>query len=312
MNSFYLAFSVVCPLFLMMALGYLLRKLGFFNERLLNELNSLCFKVFLPILLFINVYQSDAVEVFQPKLVIFAVGSVVASYLIVFVSVPFLEKENNKRGVLIQGIFRSNFILFGITMTISLYGQDYVGTTAVLIAFVIPLFNILSVIALEVFSAGRINHRKIWIGILTNPLILASVIAFFFVLTGIRLPAIIETTTADIAKVATPLAFIILGGSFKFSRIRGNLKPILIGVSGRLIVIPVVFLSIAIGLGFRNEALGALLALLASPTAVSSFVMAQQMEGDGELAGQLVVISSFASIVTIFIWIAFLKQGNFL
>nr|WP_320024792.1 AEC family transporter [uncultured Acetobacterium sp.] len=312
MNSFYLAFSVVCPLFLMMALGYLLRKLGFFNERLLNELNSLCFKVFLPILLFINVYQSDAVDVFQPQLVIFAVVSVVASYLLVFISVPFLEKENNKRGVLIQGIFRSNFILFGITMTISLYGNDYVGTTAVLIAFVIPIFNILSVIALEVFSAGQVNHKKIWIGILTNPLILASVIAFFFVLTGLRLPAIIETTTADIAKVATPLAFIILGGSFKFSRIINNIKPILIGVSGRLIVIPVVFLSIAIGLGFRNEALGALLALLASPTAVSSFVMAQQMEGDGELAGQLVVISSFASIVTIFIWIAVLKQGNFL
>lgn len=312
MNSFYLAFSVVCPLFLMMSLGYLLRKLGIFNERFLNELNNLCFKVFLPILLFINVYQSNTAEVFQLNLVVFAIASVVGSYVMVFLVVPFLERKNKKRGVLIQGIFRSNFILFGITVTISLYGNAYVGITAVLIAFIIPIFNILSVIALEVFSAGRVDHKKIWIGIITNPLILASVFAFLFVFTGIELPVVIEMTIADIGKVATPLAFIILGGSFKFSRIMTNIKPILIGVGGRLIVIPVIFLSLAVFLGFRNEALGVLVALLASPTAVSSFVMAQHMEGDGELAGQLVVISSFASIATIFIWIAVLKQGNFL
>ena len=134
MNSFYMAFSVVCPLFLMMSLGYLLRKLGIFNERFLNELNNLCFKVFLPILLFINVYQSNTAEVFQLNLVVFAIASVVGSYVMVFLVVPFLERKNKKRGVLIQGIFRSNFILFGITVTISLYGNAYVGITAVLIS----------------------------------------------------------------------------------------------------------------------------------------------------------------------------------
>lgn len=312
MNSFYLAFSVVCPLFLMMSLGYLLRKLNLFNERLLDELNQLCFKVFLPILLFINVYQSGNVDGSLLNLVIFAVVSVVASYGMVFLAVPLLEKENKKRGVLIQGIFRSNFILFGLAVTISLYGIDYAGTTAVLIAFIIPIFNILSVIALEVFSAGHVDHKKIGIGIITNPLILAAAIAFLFVFTGMKMPLIFENTLADIGKVATPLAFIILGGSFKFSRIVGNVRPILIGVGGRLIVIPMIFLSLAVFLGFRQEALGALVALLASPTAVSSFVMAQQMDGDGELAGQLVVISSFASIATMFIWIGVLKQGNYL
>ncbi len=312
MNSFYLAFSVVCPLFLMMALGYLLRKLGLFNERLVEELNALCFKVFLPIMLFINVYQSQAVKGALQNLIIFAVVSVVASYGLVFLVIPRLEKENKKRGVLIQGIFRSNFVLFGLTVTISLYGSDAASATAVLIAFVVPIFNVLSVIALEVFSGGQVDHQKMVISMIKNPLILAAAIAFLVVLTGMRLPLILETTLADIGEIAAPLAFIILGGSFKFSRIIGNLKPILIGVGGRLIVIPVIFLSLAVFLGFRHEELGALLALFASPTAVSSFVMAQQMDGDGELAGQLVVISSLVSIVTMFVWIGVLKQGNFL
>ena len=312
MSNFYMAFSVVCPLFLMMSLGYFLKILKLFNDHSLKELNALCFKVFLPLLLFINVYQSKASQVLQPKLIAFAVVSVVASYVIVFLVIPLIEKENNRRGVLIQGIFRSNFILFGISMTTSLYGDAYVGITAVLIAFVIPIFNVLSVIALEAFSDGRMSIKKIIKGIITNPLILASVIAFFFVQTGIKLPEIIETTIADIAKIATPLAFIILGGSFKFSNISVNFKPILIGVAGRLIVIPIILLPIAILLGFRNESLGVLLALFASPTAVSSFVMAQQMGGDSELSGELVIFSSLASIVTIFVWIALLKQWHYL
>lgn len=312
MNSFYLAFSVVCPLFLMMALGYGLKKLGLFHERLLNEINSLCFKVFLPLLLFINVYQSNAFEVFQFRLVIFSVVSVLASFVMVLVAILFLEKNNKKRGVLVQAIFRSNFILFGLSMIISLYGNAFVGTTALLIAFIIPIFNVLSVVALEVFSEGTVNHQKIWMGIIKNPLIIASVLAFIFVLVGIKLPKILEVTILDISKVATPLSFIVLGGSFRFSRISANIKQLFIGVTGRLLFVPMVFLSLAIFMGFRGEALGALLALFASPTAVSSYVMAQQMNGDDELAGQLVAFTSLVSIGTMFMWISFLNLGGYL
>jgi predicted permease len=312
MNSFYLAFSVVCPLFLMMALGYGLKKLGFFHERLLNEMNRLCFNVFLPLLLFINVYQSNAFEVFQPQLVVFSVGSVLTSFVIVLVAIPLLEKDNQKRGVLVQAIFRSNFILFGLSMIISLYGDVFVGTTALLIAFIIPIFNILSVVALEVFSAETVNHRKIWLGIIKNPLIISSVIAFVFVFTGIKLPQILIVTISDISKVATPLSFIVLGGSFQFSRISVNIKQIFIGVAGRLLFVPLMFLSLAVFMGFRGAALGALLALLASPTAVSSYVMAQHMNGDDELAGQLVAFTSLGSIFTMFLWISVLNQGGYL
>ncbi|MEG2356524.1 MAG: AEC family transporter [Clostridia bacterium] len=308
MNSFSLAFSVVCPLFLMMALGYFLRLIKLFNEAFLRQLNKLCFSVFLPAILFINVYDSDFSSSFQPRLVVFAIACVLAMFAVLMLLVPRFEKSNLRRGVMVQGIFRSNYILFGLPMAASLFGASETGTTAVLIAFVIPLFNLLSVIALEIFHVGKVNIKRILMGVVTNPLILGAMAAFVFLLTGLRLPRVVEQTVRDISKIATPLALIILGGSFTFSRLKPNLKHIVAAVSGRLILIPLCFVSLSVALGFRGVALGALLAMFASPTAVSSFTMAQQLHADDELAGQIVVVGSLCSVVTIFLWVSLLSS----
>ncbi|MEG0494042.1 MAG: AEC family transporter [Clostridia bacterium] len=308
MNSFSLAFSVVCPLFLMMALGYFLRLIKLFNEAFLRQLNKLCFSVFLPAILFINVYDSDFSSSFQPRLVAFAIACVLAMFAVLMLLVPRFEKSNLRRGVMVQGIFRSNYILFGLPMAASLFGASKTGTTAVLIAFVIPLFNLLSVIALEIFNVGKVNVKRILMGVVTNPLILGAMAAFVFLLTGLRLPRVVEQTVRDISKIATPLALIILGGSFTFSRLKPNLKHIVAAVSGRLILIPLCFVSLSVAFGFRGVALGALLAMFASPTAVSSFTMAQQLHADDELAGQIVVVGSLCSVVTIFLWVSLLSS----
>ncbi|MEG1967890.1 MAG: AEC family transporter [Clostridia bacterium] len=312
MNSFSLAFSVVCPLFLMMALGYFLRLIKLFNEAFLRQLNKLCFSVFLPAILFINVYDSDFSSSFQPRLVVFAIACVLAMFAVLMLLVPRFEKSNLRRGVMVQGIFRSNYILFGLPMAASLFGASETGTTAVLIAFVIPLFNLLSVIALEIFHVGKVNIKRILMGVVTNPLILGAMAAFVFLLTGLRLPRVVEQTVRDISKIATPLALIILGGSFTFSRLKPNLKHIVAAVSGRLILIPLCFVSLSVAFGFRGVALGALLAMFASPTAVSSFTMAQQLHADDELAGQIVVVGSLCSVVTIFLWISLLSYWGLL
>ena len=86
------------------------------------------------------------------------------------------------------------------------------------------------------------------------------------------------------------------------------LRQLVLGVTGRLIVMPLIFLTIAILLGFRGEELIALMVMLAAPPAVSSFTMAQQMEGDSELAGGLVVFGSLFAVLTMFVWIFALKS----
>ncbi|MEG2013259.1 MAG: AEC family transporter [Anaerovoracaceae bacterium] len=312
MNNLALAFSVVCPLFLLMVLGYFLRRIGMFQEDFLRQLNKVCFGVFLPTLLFINVYDSDFSTAFNPKLVIFAMSSIVVMFFVLMLLMSKLEKDNLRRGVMVQGIFRSNYILFGMPMTVSLFGADKVGTAAILIAFVVPLFNLFAVIALEYFQGDKVNIKRIFVGVVTNPLIIGALAAFVFVLSGIRLPILIEGTIRDISKIATPLALIILGGSFTFSKLGPNIKNVAVAVSGRLIFVPLCFLTLAIVIGYRGVELGALLAMLASPTAVSSFTMAQQMEADDELAGQIVVMSSLFSILTIFGWIFTLSQFGLL
>lgn len=310
MNNLSLAFSVVFPLFCMMVLGYFLRTIKLFNEPFLKQLNRVCFQVFLPTVLFINIYQSDFQSLFSWKLVLFAVLCVTAAFLLLMLLVPLFTKENKSRGVMIQGIFRSNFILFGIPMTVSLYGPKNTSVTAILLAFVIPLYNLLSIIALALFSGTKKSVLSILKEIFSNPLIVGAAIAFFFVLTKLRLPVVVSDTISDIGKVATPLALIVLGGSFQFKSLKKYPLQLSICVLGKLVLMPLLFIPIGVLAGFRNLELAALFCMFASPTAVSTFTMAQAANANDELAGQIVVFDSLLSVITIFFGITILKSLN--
>ncbi len=301
MANLQLAFTVVFPLFCMMALGYFLRTIRLLDEGTLEKLNRLCFQVFLPLLLFVNVYQSNFRQAFSVKLIVFALAVVVLCFLCLWLVVPRFQKDPGRCAVMIQGIFRSNFILFGIPVTLALFGPGKASITAVLIAFVIPLYNALSVVVLARFSHKAVRPAQLWAGILKNPLILASALAFLFVLTGLRLPQLIETTLAEIAGVATPLALIVLGGGFRFAGARKNASALALCTAGKLVTVPLAGLTLGVLLGFRGAELAALFAMLASPTAVSSFTMAQSAGADHALAGEIVVMTSLFSILTIFL-----------
>ena len=93
-----------------------------------------------------------------------------------------------------------------------------------------------------------------------------------------------------------------------FSKARANSKLLVISVTGRLVVVPLIFLSLAVALGIRDVSLAALIAVYASPTSVSSFPMAQQMGGNGDLAGGQVVFTTVFSILTVFLWVFVLKS----
>lgn len=308
MENLILSFNIVLPIFLILSLGYILKKLKILDELTTKNMNSINFKVFLPLLLFYNVYKTDLSVVFNPKLLIFSIISVILVFLLLFIIIPLLEKDNRKRGVIIQGIFRSNFVIFGVPVCEALFGQNATGVASMLIAIVVPLFNFLAVICLEIYRGGNINFKKIIKGIITNPLIIASIIGLFFIYFKIKLPTPIEKTINDISKIATPLAFILLGSSFTFSAFSVYIKQLSITILGKLIIVPGIVLYIAALLGFRNIELTCLLSVFASPTAVSSYTMAEQMDGDSILAGQIVVLTSIISIITVFLWIFILKQ----
>lgn len=308
MDSFLMALQVVFPLLVLLGLGYFLSMGKLLSGELADKMSKLVYSVFLPVILFYNIYTTDLAKSLNGPLILFGVCAVFILYGLLFVFIPLLEKENRRRGVLIQGIFRSNFVLFGLPVATNLCGAESAGMTTVLIAVVVPIYNILSVIALEVFRHEKPNFKAILKGIATNPLIIASVLGILVSLLPIHLPEIVVESIHDIGSIATPLALISLGATFRFKRISTNLRPLLIGVLGKLVIAPCLGIIAAILLGFRGAALGVVIAMFASPAAVSTFPMAKSLGGDGELAGQLVVLGSVLSIVTIFIWVFVLHQ----
>ena len=310
MENLILSLNVVLPLFITMSLGYFLKYLNMFDNNTLDTMNNITFKSFLPMLLFYNIYKTDLQGVFNLKLMIFSATCVIALYLILYLIVPLIEKDNKKRGALLQGLFRSNFVIFGIPITESLFGSEKVGVAALLIAVIVPLFNILSVIALETFRGGKPDFRKISIGIIKNPLIIASCLGILTLLLKIKIPTAIEKTISDVSKIATPLSLILLGASFKFDNIKKYLKQTTIAVVGKTILTPCIILPICIMFGYRGVELSTLMIIFAAPTAISSFTLAQQMDSDSDLAGQIVVFTSAFCVVTVFMWIFILKQSH--
>ncbi len=312
MENLQIAINAVLPLFLTMAVGYFLRQIHFVDEPLLKKLNKLVFNVFLPLLLFINIYQSDLETSFRLKTILTAVCSVLALFVVLCVVVPLIEKDGPRRGVIVQGIFRSNYILFGAPLVFGVFGDQGMGTVSVISAFVVPLYNMLSVAALETFSQGQVNVKKILKGIVKNPLIIASALGILCLVAGVPLPQAVEKTVSDLGKVATPLGLVSLGGFFKFSDTKRFIKQLVIIVTGRLILCPAAFLPIFIKMGFRDVELMALATMMGAPIAVSSFIMAQQQGADADLAGQSVAFTTLFSVFTMFLIIFGLKQMRFI
>lgn len=308
MDCIILAFKVVFPILVYVSIGYFFKQIKLYDEKGIKVVNDLVFKLFLPCLLFYNIYTTEIDKIFNLSLILYAVTFILILFVLLMITVPRFIKENSKCGVFIQGIFRSNFVLFGLPVTISLLGEGNAGLTSLAIAFVVPLYNVLAVVCLETFRKSKVNILNIIKGIAKNPLIISSLLGILFLVLKIELPDFCSNIVRDLSRVATPLALIGLGGSFTFSSVKNNLKKLIIILSLKLIVIPVIAIGLsAYAFGFRGASVVTLISIFASPTAVSSFTMAQSMGGDSDLAAQTVVFTSMFSILTVFVIVAVTK-----
>ncbi len=307
-----IAFWSVVPLLLLMALGYFLRIIKLLDEKFVTRLNAFCFKVFLPTTIFCNIYSSDFEQMFSIDMILFGLTSIFLSFILLLLIVPRFEKQRANTSVIIQGAFRSNYVFFGLPVLASIYGDSQTGVAAILAAFAIPVFNSLSVFVLESYSGKKPSALQIIKSVLKNPLIVASIVAFLLVFLGIKLPDAVFETAKDVSGVSTPLALILLGGSFKFTAAGKIYKQLIAAVSTKLVFIPLIFVTISVILGFRGATLAALAIMFASPTAVSSYTMAQSSGANHVLAGQIVVWSSIFSIVSLFFIVAILRGFAFI
>lgn len=300
--------NAVLPMCLIMALGYGTRRLGWIRREEIFAINKIAFRIFLPCLLYYNVYCSDLSGSFDPLLMAYAVGGVLLTFGLSLGYTLLTEKLPERRGVMIQGMFRSNYVIMGIPVATALLGADQLGTVSILIAVVVPLFNMLSVVVLEVFRGQKPKPLHILGQIAKNPLVIGSVLGILTLAAGIRLPHILEQTIQNISAIASPLQLFLLGAFFQFSGLKTYRRELVTVSAAKLIVAPGLFLGLGALLGFRGVAFVSLIGVFASPTAVNSFTMAQQMGGDAELAGDIVVTTSAVSILTMFLWIFLFKS----
>lgn len=300
-------------MFLLLATGKLSRKTNLLTSESTDRLNALVFKIFLPVSIFKNVYNSSVSDVFDKKLIAFGIISVTLCFLLLILLTSGC-KNRKSRGVLIQGIYRSNFLIFGLPVAESFYPDGSLsGKASVLIAIIVPLFNGLAVIALEMFKENKQSGMKTFLNILKNPLIIGSVLGFvalFLKEAGFLLPDAVYKTVSDLSAAATPLALIALGASLDFSKIKGESKYLIWGLLGKLVLSPAVFIGAAVLLGFRDRELAIILSMFASPASVSSYTMAQQMGADDDLAAELVVIGTAVSLITVFLWVSLIASSG--
>ena len=304
--------NVVVPIFLLILLGYFLTRIKLWNENFLKIANQVCFKCLLPVLLFYNVATANIFEVFNLKLIIYVCLCACILCGILFLIVPLFIKDKKRRGVMIQGTFRSNFLLFGGPLGLSIGGNEGAVLAAVVASFYVPVINMLSVISLYVFSESENKSIKsALLGIVKNPLIIGGVSGLIFSLIrnsiGFEIPTMIDTTLFNIKSAATPIAFMILGGDLKFKNMLRNIKVSSLSVLGKVVLIPAIMLTVSALLGFDKLEMAILIAVFATPNAVSSYAMARNYEADYELAGEIITLGTMLSIFTMFVFITLAK-----
>ena len=303
------ALNAVAPFLILLSVGFLAVRTGLTDRAFMNRLNTLNFRLFFPFLMFNNIYGAKPENLPSLTLMIAGPLSVILVILVLMWIVPRIVKENPRRGVIIQGIFRSNFIIYGIPLTTYVFGTEKSSICGMMIMIMVSLFNIAAVIVLELFrDGGKIRPGALVLGIVKNPLLQGCVVGLLFYLLQIRLPSFIATPVSSLAGAATTIALVVLGANLKFDELKKNSRTISVVLVIRLILLPVVMMTFAYFIGLRGVELFLILMIFGTPVATSSYPMAQNMGGDGQLAGQLVFVSTVASLATIFAFIFTLSR----
>lgn len=310
MENLIFSLNATIPIFLMMVIGYFLKCIGMFDEAFTNKMNGFVFKVGLPALLFKELSTADFYQTWDTKFVMFCFASSLFSILGGIV-VAKLMKDTHLQGEFAQAAYRSSAALLGCAFVENIYGEA--GPAALMIIGSVPLYNIAAVIILNRMKpgGGPLDQKVIketFMQVVTNPIIIGILVGFLWSVLRIPQPEILQKTVSSIAGLATPFGLMTLGATFDFKKTKASIKPAIICSVLKLVVFVGVFLPVAIGLGFRQEKLVALLVMLGGATTVSCFIMARNLGHEGTLTSSVVVLTTVASAFTLTAWLFILRN----
>lgn len=308
LSSLLVALRVVLPMAMTMGIGSLARTVGIVKREDMGSIDRLIFKVLMPCLLFKNIYYTELSSNFYQKEVFFTLISIGLVFVLAVFLPSRLVKDRRQAASIGQAVFRCNYVLFGVAVTESIYGEGNAGLTALLGAIVVPVTNAMSIILLEMARNQQASPKKLLCSVMSNAMVIAAILALCVKMLKIELPEILLTVVEDFAGITTTISFISLGVSLNMRELHQNRRSMIIGVFLRMILLPALFLPITVALGFREKALCAFIILFASPTAISTYPMAVAMDADGPLSGQLVCVTTLLSVITMFLLVFFFQS----
>jgi predicted permease len=304
--------AVTAPVFSMLFLGAVLKRLGLIDGPFINTASALVFNVSMPVMLFLAILHADLDAALQPALLGYFLLATVCGFLLAW-GWALLRVPRAERGVFVQGSFRGNNAIIGLALATSLYGDYGLSLGGILGGVVILSYNSLSVIVLEVYSPNsKASFWGILRSILRNPLILGVLAAIPFAYWQVRLPGWLTTSGEYLAQLTLPLALICIGGTLSLASLRAS-SGLAIGASlMKMVWLPLLATTGAFALGFRNAELAILFLFFASPTAAASFVMAKAVGANHELAAAIIVITTLVAVVTTNIGLLVLQWGGWI
>lgn len=302
------------PVFLLMVVGYFLRRVGAVSEEFAGKLNSFVFQVSLPVLLFHNMSESDFASAWDGCFVLFCLLATAGSILIALLA-SLAMKEKTARGEFVQASYRSSAALLGVALMENLYGSA--GAAPLMMIGAVPLYNVAAVAVLNLMrpgqgSDGRALAKSTLVGVVTNPIILGIAVGCLWSVLKIPQPPILAKTVSSLSATATPLGLIAMGASFDVKKATGALKSALACTALKLVVFTAIFLPIAIALGFREDKLVAILVMLGAATTVSCYVMAKNMGYEGTLSSSTVMLTTFLSAFTLTAWLYVVRAVGYI
>lgn len=311
MEELIFSLNATIPIFLVMIVGYVAKQIKMVDDHFVSQLNTVNFKITLPFLVFKDIATSDFYSVWDTTYVAFCFIATLLSIIGTGIGTKLLYKDKAQRGELIQAAYRSSAAILGIAFIQNIYGNS--GMAPLMIIGTVPLYNVAAVVILTFTGDNGTKDakkaiKKALIGVVTNPIIIGIFAGMVVSLLRIEMPVIISKTVNNLAVLASPLALFGLGAGFEGRKAIKEIKPTIAVTLVKLVILPAVFLPVAINLGFTNEKLVAVLIMLGAPTTASCYVMAKNLGHKGILTSSSVVSTTFFCSITLTVWLYLLRM----
>ncbi len=286
--------AALIPLTILIGLGVALKRTGFLPDAFWPGLDRLNYWVLFPSLIFVSLATGGESLVGGERVALATwAGLAVVSILTLLVR-TVVSKNGPAFTSVFQGAIRFNSYVAFLVVPVLYPGSD--GLVALLVGLTVPVVNVLCVTVLARFGEGAaLQWRTLLRSILSNPLILASLLGIFASLLNLQLGPF-ESALRVLGEAALAAGLLSVGATLKFRQMGTGLREIVASMVLKFVALPLVTAGVAIALELPTSVLAPLILFQSMPTASASYVLARAMRGDEQLMASILAVHTLAAI----------------